>query len=161
MRPLEPLPLHHSWPLSAVDDHAPSLIANMDPAIDGDALAAQGVGLWHCDLADEKLTWTAGVYDIFGLARHDDVTRALTVSLYAPESRVAMERLRAHAIRHRRGFTLDVDIDPVGHARRTMRLTAMPVLGPSGVIALRGTKYRLPAESGQRERIDPTLLPTL
>ncbi|WP_231923222.1 hypothetical protein [Sphingobium cloacae] len=58
-------------------------------------LAARGMGLWHCDLATEKLRWTAGVFDIFGLDRRSEVTRAHAVSLYAPDSREAMARLRA------------------------------------------------------------------
>ena len=158
MRPVEPLPLNHSWPLSAVDERVPGLMAQMESMADGDALAAQGIGLWHCDLATERLTWTAGVYDIFGIARDDEVRRAHTVSLYAPDSRVAMERLRAHAIRHRRGFTVDVDIDPVGAVRRTMRLTAVPVIGPHGVIGLHGMKRHLRSVSGRGERQDATLL---
>lgn len=160
MRPVEPLPLNHSWPLSAVDERVPGLMAQMESMAAGDALAMQGIGLWHCDLATERLTWTAGVYDIFGLARDEEVSRAHTVSLYAPDSRAAMERLRAHAIRHRRGFTIDVDIDPIGSMRRAMRLTAVPVIGPHGVIELRGMKRRLRSVSGHGERQDATLLAT-
>lgn len=160
MRPVEPLPLHHSWPLSAIDDRLPGLPADGAAMPDGDALAAQGIGLWHCDLLTERLTWTAGVYDIFGLMRDDVVTRPHAVSLYAPDSRLAMERLRAHAIRHRRGFTIDVDIDPAGASRRAMRLTAVPVLGPGGVIALRGMKRLLPSLPCRSGRRDAALLPT-
>src|SRR3546814_21125446 len=79
-------------------------------ARDDGALAERGLGLWHCDLGDDSLNWTDGVYDIFGLERGTAVPRPLAVSLYAPDSSAAMERLRAYAFRHRRGFPVDVDI---------------------------------------------------
>lgn len=124
------------------------------------ALAERGLGLWHCDLLDDnRISWTAGVYDLFGLDRDMIVPRALSVSLYASESREAMERLRAYAIRHRRGFTLDVDINQAdGGGRCAMRLVAAPVLDDTGeVIALHGVKQLLPHGAPASRRLDPTI----
>jgi hypothetical protein len=62
------------------------------------------------------------------------------VQRYVSESRVAMERLRAHAIEHKRGFTLDVEIEPTSGERRWMRLIAAPICIGDRVVRLRGLK---------------------
>lgn len=159
MRPIEPLPLNHSWPLYDLRTHLSPVLLDPDIARNDVALAERGLGLWHCDLHDNRLSWTAGVYDIFGLERDLDVGRPLTVSLYAPESREPMERLRAYAIKHKRGFTLDVDIDQAdGGGRCAMRLIAAPILGADGeVIALHGVKQLLPHGALSSPRLDPTI----
>ncbi len=51
-----------------------------------------------------------------------------------------MERLRAYSIRHRRGFTLDVEISSVGGERRWMRLIGAPALLGDRPIQLHGIK---------------------
>lgn len=126
-------------------------------ARDDAALAERGLGLWHCDLSDDRLNWTDGVYDIFGLERGSDVPRPIAVSLYTPDSCVAMERLRAYAIRHRRGFTLDVDIRPLSGGTCAMRLIAAPIIQQNQVVALHGVKQFLPKGSGPSRGLDPTL----
>lgn len=159
MRPIEPLPLHHSWPLYDLRAHLAPVLLDPTAARDDEALAERGLGLWQCDLTDNRLSWTAGVYDLFGLERDGEVSRERAASLYAPDSREAMERLRAYAIRHRRGFTLDVDIDQAdGGGRCAMRLIAAPVLGPNGAaVALQGVKQLLPKGSGASTGLDPTI----
>lgn len=164
----EPLPLYHSWPLfEAVDRLQLSRIvpfpvdeAPLSPACKRiyDAIAARGIGIWECDLRDNRLTWSRGVYDLFGLPRGEVVSRALAVSLYCPDSRTAMEQLRAYAIKHRRGFTIDAEIRRPDGDHRWMRLSAMPVLDDEQrVIRLRGTKldvttdYDTPALSRDNE----------
>ncbi|WP_242127628.1 diguanylate cyclase [Sphingobium sp. Sx8-8] len=157
MRPTEPLPLNHSWPLYALREHLAPVMLDDRLANDEDALAERGLGLWHCDLADDSLNWTGGVYDIFGLERGSIVPRARAVALYTPESRAAMEQLRAYAIRHRRGFTLDVDIRPADGGECTMRLIAAPIIQRNHVVALHGVKQFLPRGAGPSRGLDPTL----
>lgn len=157
MRPTEPLPLHHSWPLYELRDHLAPVILDDRSAHQEEALAERGLGLWHCDLSDNSLNWTQGVYDIFGLERDMAVPRPLAVSLYAPDSAAAMERLRAYAIRHRRGFTLDVDIRPACGGECAMRLIAAPIIRQNQVVALHGVKQFLPKGSGPSRGLDPTL----
>ncbi|WP_253342325.1 diguanylate cyclase [Sphingobium sp. OAS761] len=159
MRPVEPLPLNHSWPLCDLSDHLAPVALDTSLARNDAALAERGLGLWHCTLADNALQWTAGVYDIFGLDRDAAVSRDLAVSLYAPESRAPMERLRAYAIRHKRGFTLDVDIDRMdGDGRCAMRLICAPVLDRAGqVVALQGVKQLLLPGTPPSRRLDPTI----
>jgi hypothetical protein len=147
MLPTEPLPLHHSWPLheearrfelgwilnsAAIDVLEPGQIGGLGP---------HHAGYWDCDLADNSLTWTGGVYDIFGLPRLAQVTRDEAVALYTEESRAAMERLRAYAIKHKRGFTLDAQVRAAAvRERRWMRLIAAPVCQGSRVVGLQGIK---------------------
>ncbi|WP_340267591.1 diguanylate cyclase [Sphingobium mellinum] len=157
MRPTEPLPLNHSWSLHDLQEHLAPVALDDRSLHNEDALAERGVGLWHCDLAEDRLSWTRGVHDLFGLDRDMRVPRPLAVSLYAPDSREAMERLRAYAIRHRRGFTVDVDIRPAGGGECTMRLIAAPILRGARVIALHGVKQFLPRGSTPARGRDPRL----
>jgi PAS domain-containing protein len=142
----EPLALHHSWPLyeqprrfelGSIINCAVTDLA--EPAAIG-GLGAHHAGCWECDLADDSLTWSGGVYDIFGLPRQADITRDEAVALYCEESRAAMERLRAYAIKHRRGFTLDAKIIPARGGSRWMRLIAAPVCDDGHVVRLHGLK---------------------
>jgi PAS domain S-box-containing protein len=89
---------------------------------------------------DNNLTWSAEVYDLFGLPRDALLSRQEIVGLYAEDSRAAMERLRAYAIKHRRGFTLDAEIRTTGGHRRWMRLTAAPMCTGGRVVRLYGLK---------------------
>ncbi|MGE4431006.1 MAG: hypothetical protein AB7E05_09745 [Sphingobium sp.] len=145
----EPLPLYHSWPLFEREehldlhgpDHGGLLTAGAAlSARDGEELAQQGVGIWHCDLADNSLSWSAGVYDIFGLQRGAAVARQDVLPLYCEESRVVMEWLRAYAIKHKRGFTVDSEIRPALGRSRWMRLTAAPICEGRRVVGLQGIK---------------------
>ncbi len=144
-----PLELRHSWPLfeqprhfelglildsTSVDSTMPARIGEID---------LQHVGAWGCDLTDNSLTWSNGVYDIFGLARGSEVSRDDAVSFYREPSRAAMERLRARAIKHRRGFTIDVEIRPAGGEHRWVRLIAAPVCDGDRAVRLHGLKLAL------------------
>ncbi len=57
-----------------------------------------------------------------------------------------MERLRAYAIKHRRGFTLDAEIRPDRGDRRWMRLLAAPVCEGGRVVRLHGLKQIILSE---------------
>ena len=140
MLPTEPLPLHHSWPLAER-----SMRFDLGLVHDTPAIAAGAPGTWHCDLAGDRLTWSDAVYDLFGLPRGVRVARHDAVALYAERSRAAMERLRHHAIRHRRGFTIDVELRPATGGPRWMRLMAAPVCSGAAVTALEGVKLDVTA----------------
>jgi len=143
----DPSPLTHSWPLFERDRRF-DLGCLFDVPIsddsaslaDHDLLARLGVGDWQCDLADNRLTWSTGVYDLFGLPRDSVVARRESVALYAEPSRAAMERLRSYAIRHRRGFTLDAEITPANGGRRWMRIVAAPLSIGGRAVRLQGFK---------------------
>jgi PAS domain-containing protein len=146
MTAIGPLPLNHSWPLWEQPRHFElghvlnSAISDVvEPGTTG-RLDLHHAGCWECDLNDNKLTWSGGVYDIFGLPRWVAVRRDEAVALYSERSRAIMERLRAHAIGHRRGFTVDVEIVPATGERRWVRLIAAPVCVGRDVIRLHGLK---------------------
>lgn len=149
-RPTEPLPLHHSWPLAERERRfelgyvfnrpEPGWARAAIPSVDRQELARRGIGLWECDLADNALSWSAEVYDIFGLPRDAFACRDESVRLYCEGSRAAMERLRAYAIKHQRGFTLDAQVQPALGQPRWMRLMAAPVCEGDRVVRLHGLK---------------------
>lgn len=145
MRPTEPLQLFHSWPIAEAGRRFELgwVGETLMPAFDEDAFARHAMGRWECDLADNSLTWSNSVYDLFGLPRGADLSRAATVAQYCEGSRAAMERLRAYAIRHSRGFTLDAEIRATDGTHRWMRLVAAPVCVDDRVVRLVGTKRLL------------------
>ena len=99
--------------------------------------------MWECDLSNNRLIWSGVVYDIFGLPRSAKVSREEAVAFYCEESRATMERLRAHAIKHRRGFTIDVQIRPAVGENRWMRLIAAPICDGDQAVRLHGLKLAL------------------
>lgn len=142
----EPVLLHHSWPLHELARHFElgyilnsEAIEAVQPNAVG-ALSAHHAACWECDLADNSLTWSGGVYDIFGLERNARITRDECVSFYSERSRVIMERLRSEAIRNRNGFTLDAEIHSVIGETRWMRLIAAPIFEDGRTVRLQGVK---------------------
>jgi len=142
----EPHPLRHSWPLYEEPRHFDlgcilnSAVTDVVEPAEVGGLGLHHAGCWECDLADNSLIWSGGVYDIFGIPRGAQVTRDEAVVLYSEESRAAMVRLRAYAIKHRRGFTLDAEIRPVVGERRWIRLIAAPICNGDRVVRLHGLK---------------------
>lgn len=143
-----PLPLQYSWALPEEGERldlgqlfGSTMLCGADFAsLDKAMLAAHGIGRWSCDLADNSLTWTDPVFDLFGLPRGASLSRDDVVSLYCEESRAAMNHLRSYAIRHRRGFTIDAEIRTVAGDRRWMRLLAAPICEGDRVVRLQGLK---------------------
>lgn len=88
------------------------------------AAALVPIGAWSCDLASERLNWTDGVFDIFGLSSDEALDRGTTLELYCEESRELLERKRWHAIENRGGFTLDARIFRPDGVERWIRITA-------------------------------------
>jgi PAS domain-containing protein len=141
-----PLQLHQSWPLFEQARHFElgyvlncAVTDAIEPASAG-ALGIHHAGCWECDLSDRSLVWSGGVNDIFGLPRRARVTREEALSFYSEPSRAAMERLRAYGIRHKRGFTLDVEIRAAVGGSRWMRVIAAPVCEGEKVVRLHGLK---------------------
>jgi hypothetical protein len=138
----------HSWPLLEQAHHFElgcvlnsAAIDLIEPARVGD-LAVQHAGLWECDLADNSLVWSGGVFDIFGLPRGTPVSRKEAIGFYSEASRAAMERLRSFSIRKKCGFTLDVEVRAAVGERRWVRLIGAPVCDPESgrVMRLHGLK---------------------
>ena len=139
-------PVQQAWPLHEKERHF-DLGYLLSCAVT-DVLAPQAIGqlgvshagCWECNLADDSLFWSGGVYDIFGVPRGAVIARTDAVRFYAEHSRAALERLRSHAIRHRCGFTLDAEICPPSGDRRWMRLVAVPLCENDQPVRLHGLK---------------------
>lgn len=146
MKATEPLQIHHSWPLFEASRHfdlGSVLSCAVTDVIQPGQVGELGIhhaGFWECDLRDNAIIWSGGVYDLFGLPRNARISRDEAVAFYCEESRAAMERLRSYAIRHMRGFTLDAEICPAVGGRRWMRLIAFPMYEGNRAARLQGLK---------------------
>ena len=143
---LAPVPLSRNWPLYEQARHLDlgcllscAVTDVIEPGEVG-ALNLQHAGCWECDLSDQSLTWSGGVYDIFGLPRGVRVTRDEALNFYGESSRTKMDRLRSSAIRFKQGFTIDVEIQPAVGGKRWMRLVGVPVCEGDRVARLHGVK---------------------
>lgn len=149
LAPSETLALTHTWPLFEQPRHFElghllnsAIIDALQPRQIG-ALNLHHAGCWECDLSDNSLTWSGGVYDIFGLPRDAKISREQSVIHYTEDSRAKMERLRSYSIQHRRGFTVDVEIRAAVGETRWMRLIAAPVCAGDQVVRLHGLKLAI------------------
>ena len=104
-------------------DHAGApLRAEVRVRLYDQALDLARIGAWECELETERLSWTSGVYDIFGYPMGNPLRRASIVDLYVDESRRNMELARAEVIRSGRAVSLDTEIRTWRGERRWMRL---------------------------------------
>ena len=140
------VPLRHTWPIWERSRHFElghilnAVITDLVEPPEIGQMGLQHAGCWECTLSDNSLVWSGGVYDLFGLPRGASISREQAVAYYSEDSRAKMERLRAYAIRHRRGFTLDVEIHAAVGDRRWMRLIAEPVSFDGRLSCLHGLK---------------------
>lgn len=119
-------------------DHAASLVS---------------MGAWSCDLASERLSWTDGVFDIFGLSSEDALDRRATVELYSEESRELLERKRMQAIETGAGFTLDANIVRPDGGERWIRITAATRTDNGRVRTLYGMKQDITEDHARWETL--------
>lgn len=110
-----------------------------------DRATSADFGAWKCDLADDRLTWTGAVYDLFGIARGETIDRRDAVEMYDPASRAALARLRTHAIATGCGFSLDARIHAADGATRWMRISTEVVQLGGRSVALHGVKRDITA----------------
>ncbi len=109
-----------------------------------EALSGPG-GAWSCDLATEVLSWTDGVYDLFGIQRGRTLHRSMALDVYQSQSRSEMERHRAAAIRSGKGFVLDCQLRSGGRSR-WMRLRLGVSYDQGRPIRIFGSKQDVTAE---------------
>ncbi|WP_047309282.1 sensor domain-containing diguanylate cyclase [Rhodopseudomonas palustris] len=106
------------------DNPAASVLSDAArPRLYDRALKAARIGVWECDLATERLSWTSGVYAIFGYPAGNPLRRADILDLYVDESRRHMELARAEVIRSGHSVTLDTEIRTWHGESRWMRLS--------------------------------------
>jgi PAS domain-containing protein len=116
----------------------PRWISREDIAAERPAPLAHG---WQCALADEALTWSNGVFELFGIPAGTRIDRREALAMYADTSRATLERVRAQVIAQCGSFTLEAQIFRADGAERWVRITADVARGAGGQPALLyGTK---------------------
>ncbi len=113
----------------------------------------RGIGAWEYDLRTQELTWTEGVYTLFGLPPGIRLDRAGIVEMYHEESRIQMEALRAHLLQCGGAFTLDARIWTADGVSRWMRLNAGLSLRDGEPVRLFGTKQDITEERAALARL--------
>ncbi|WP_269780341.1 sensor domain-containing diguanylate cyclase [Methylobacterium sp. Leaf118] len=117
------------------------------------ALRAAGIGLWACTLPDERLEWSDGVYDLFGLAPGSPTDRSRSLALYTADSRRALTTMRNRALGEGSGFSLDAEIVPPGRPSRWIRITATVERRDGVPVRLFGLKQDVSEEHHRLERM--------
>jgi len=131
---------------------ASPLLYDTDPLF-ADAVARAGIGAWSCDVASGTLSWTPGVYHLFGLSPAERLDRHEIVALYDEESRLRMERLRARAIATGQPFAMEAQIVRHDGERRWMRLTTDVVRKGGRVVRLHGIKQDITEDRHRLETL--------
>ncbi|TPG22614.1 PAS domain S-box protein [Sphingomonas koreensis] len=101
---------------------------------------------WECDLADDSLRWSPGVFDLFGLPRGAAVRRSDVVRQFMPESREELEQLRSDAIATCGSFTFEAEIRRTDGSALWMRIMADVVTQGGRATHLFGCKQDITAE---------------
>lgn len=101
---------------------------------------------WRCDLLDDSLTWSAGVFELFGIPQGTRIDRREIVTMYSEESRAMLHRLRSQAIVMCGSFTFEARIRRLDGEMRWMRVTADTVARGGHATHLYGTKQDITAE---------------
>ena len=135
-------------------DHAGApLRAEVRVRLYDQALDLARIGAWECELETERLTWTSGVYDIFGYPMGNPLRRASIVDLYVDESRRSMELARAEVIRSGRAVSLDAEIRTWRGERRWMRLLINTDGGGGRRARIFGSKQDITADRQAMENL--------
>ncbi len=116
-------------------------------------MASAKLGAWSCNLSDDRLSWTSGVYDIFGLPHDAAFDRRQALDMYAEESRDAVERLRAQAITRGGVFTLDAQVKRPDGELRWMRIHGEMVRRVGSGPILHGLKQDVTEEKLRSEAL--------
>jgi diguanylate cyclase (GGDEF)-like protein/PAS domain S-box-containing protein len=136
------------------EDHAASVLSDEARVrLYDQALNLARIGAWECELDTERLSWTQGVYDIFGYPVGNPLRRASIVDLYIDESRRNMELARAEVIRSGRPVTLDAEIRTWRGERRWMRLSINAVAEGGRPVRIFGSKQDVTSDRETMESL--------
>lgn len=120
------------------------------------ALDPAPMGAWSCDLATEELSWSDGVFDLFGFARNGPIDRREVLTHYGEESRDLLERLRSEAIASCGIFSMDAQIIRADGEERWMRLTGATRVAHGRPVELYGTKQDITEDRALQEQMRQT-----
>jgi len=130
------------------NDHFPDSLQLYDQAA-----SLVPIGAWSCDLRTEQLSWTYGVFGIFGLSTDEVPDRRMTVEMYSEEARELLERKRSRAIETCSSFTLDASIIRLDGIERWIRITAATRTSNGRAATLYGMKQDITEDYARWERL--------
>jgi diguanylate cyclase (GGDEF)-like protein len=110
-------------------EHQAALLRRAEAALAGvdifeRASAAARMGMWQCELPGERLTWSGGTYDIFGVRHSHGLVRSDILKSYSEESLARLQKVRGGAIAAGAGFRLDAEIRSAEFGTRWIRISA-------------------------------------
>lgn len=117
------------------------------------ASAAARLGVWECDLATEKLSWSDGTYDLFDVPRGTLLIRERTLGFYEYDSLKTLQEVRSRAIAARKGFSLDAAIVTPKGSQRWIRIHATVAGGGDKPASIFGIKQDITEEKTKLDRI--------
>ena len=117
------------WQMRRQIEHQTSLLRHAEAALAGAeiferASRAARMGTWQCELPNEKLSWSGGTYDLFGLQRNCGLVRGEILKSYSQGSLAHLQKIRSAAIQTGNGFTLDAEILSPDFGKRWIRISA-------------------------------------
>jgi diguanylate cyclase (GGDEF)-like protein len=151
------------WQLRQQIEHQSSLARQAEAALAGalagaeifeKASVAARMGFWQCELPSQRLTWSNGTYNLFGLQRSSGIVRSEILRSYSEESLALLERVRSNAIDSGSGFGLDAEIRHPGAGKRWIRISATVERRNGEPVRLFGVKQDITEEKKQLERME-------
>lgn len=117
------------WELHLQIERQSALVRQVEAALAGiemfeRASAAAQMGTWQCELPSERLTWSGGTYDLFGLQQNCGLVRGTILKSYTEDSLARLQKARSEAIRAGDGFKLDAEIRSPEFGTRWIRISA-------------------------------------
>jgi diguanylate cyclase (GGDEF)-like protein len=124
---MRPFNIRTVWQLGRKIEHQSGLVRHTAVAsadIFEQASVAARMGIWQCELPSERLTWSDGTYDLFGLPRGSGIMRSEILRSYSEESLAHLKRVRGNAIEAGSGFRFDAEIRTPDARKRWIRISA-------------------------------------
>lgn len=122
------------------------------------------IGCWRLDLASEKVVWSEGIYDIYGIPFGGTQNLDDALAYYEPEDRIRLEAALDSAIRTGKPFDLELDLVPSSSSLKRVRIVGEPELEDGRVTALIGVlqdvteRHRSITELDKRANTDEVTL---
>ena len=111
------------------------------------------IGAWSCNLQTQELSWTKGVFDIFGLSNEQVPDRREIVYMYSEDSRELLHRKRSQAIELCSGFSLDGSILRPDGTHRWIRIPAGTRVANGRADTLYGMKQDITEDHARWEQL--------
>lgn len=111
------------------------------------------LGSWSCDLATEALTWSDGVFDMFGIERGRSIDRRDTLAFYAEACRELLIQRRQGAILAGRPFSCVAHLKGADGVNRWIQISAVPHVRGGRTVLLSGTKRDVTRERAAWEAL--------